>query len=413
MKILFVNPTKLIKRPVKELMILLKDRGYDVRLLKPGSSYKTVNIGGGSEQPLPGIGFFKQVRNDLRWADVIHMWVPYYLTNLYIILVKKIFFPKKKLILTMDTLPGVSFSMGKMDFLFKVYNKLFGWLIFKTPDAITLYGESLRPFALKAGVPEDKIKILSTGVFIPIKNDGKGSVVSLLMNADAKFERVKGRILYAGLMVKRKGISKIMNISKLLPDLKFILIGEGPEKKRYDKYYYESIPFIGRLFCRVVNIGYFRHTLRHRFGGNVHYLGWSNRMKDEYDMADVFLLPSDGEGLPGVVMEAMSRGVPCVASNIPCIPDLIDNGVNGYLCDKDNIEEFAMRIKELTDDEQKRKKFGRAAKKKMNKFDWNKIIKKYEVLYAAGQCMRCGRMLSFNDANNFYWCNHCGKVYEE
>ena len=167
MRILFVNPTKLIKRPVKELMGLLKDKGYEVRLLKPGDSYKTINMGGGSERPLPGLGFFKRVYDDLKWADVIHMWVPYYLTNLWIILMKRLFFPKKKLILTMDTLPGVSFSMGKgMDYLFKIYNKMFGWLIFKTPDVITLYGESLRPFALRAGVPDNKIKILSTGVFI-------------------------------------------------------------------------------------------------------------------------------------------------------------------------------------------------------------------------------------------------------
>ena len=160
-------------------------------------------------------------------------------------------------------------------------------------------------------------------------------------------------VLFAGLMVKRKGIGKILRIAGLLPDITFWLLGDGPLRKRYEK----------------------------RAARNVTFFGWHNDMSLFYKAADVFLLPSDGEGLPGVVMESMSYGIPCVASDIPCVPDLIDDGVNGYLCDKDNIEEFAMRIKELTDDEKKRKRFGKAAQNKMKKFDWNLIVKKYEELY--------------------------------
>jgi GalNAc-alpha-(1->4)-GalNAc-alpha-(1->3)-diNAcBac-PP-undecaprenol alpha-1,4-N-acetyl-D-galactosaminyltransferase len=95
----------------------------------------------------------------------------------------------------------------------------------------------------------------------------------------------------------------------------------------------------------------------------------------------VFLLPAEGEGLPGVVMEAMAYGVPCVASNIPCIPDLIDNGKNGFLCNKDDIDEFSSRITELAGDKRKRVSFSKQAIIKIKKFEWKNVLNEYERLY--------------------------------
>jgi glycosyltransferase involved in cell wall biosynthesis len=94
------------------------------------------------------------------------------------------------------------------------------------------------------------------------------------------------------------------------------------------------------------------------------------------------VLPAEGEGLPGVVMEAMSYGVPCVASNIPCIPDLIDDGKSGYLCDKDNPEEFAARIKEILKSNEKWEILSKEALKKIKTFEWKEVINKYKKMYA-------------------------------
>lgn len=383
-RICYVNPTKLIKRPISEISSRMNDFGYYTSILVPkrlfkkyddslhhtrllGDSsietYSTINFPFiKNEQPIPvtlkfPFSVFKVLKNN----DIIHMWVPYYFTNLKIIAIKKFFYPNTKLILTMDTVPGYSFSMGKgMDNLFKIYDKIFGWLIFKTSDVITLYGESLVPYALKAGIPKEKIRVLSTG--IELKKINKKIINNIKKSVKKEFgisEHTK-IVLFAGLMVQRKGIEKIINIANILKkeNVVFLLAGDGPEKERYIAYA-KKLGLSDKMF----------------------FLGWRKDMQRLYQASDILLLPAEGEGLPGVVMEAMSYGVPCVASNIPCIPDLIKDGTNGYLCDKDNPEEFARKIKLLIHNDSLHKKISKNALLDIRKFDWGIIIKKYNELY--------------------------------
>jgi len=382
-RICYVNPPVLLKRPISEIISQLKVKGCETSLVTPKKlfrriddslhhsklaeksrifTYSTISPPVGSEQPIPVTPvFFINACKALKNNDIIHMWVPYYLTNLKIIFWKKVFYPKKKLILTMDTVPGYSFSMGKFwDNMFKFYNKLFGWLIFKTPNIITLYGKSLVPYAIKAGMPKDKIRVLSTGINSQ-KIDARSAEKN---NSDVRKELGINKntkiILFAGLLVPRKGIDKIIRIASILKkeDVIFLLAGDGPNKKKYEN--------------DAKKLGLDKKIL---------FLGWRKDMHKLYQASNIFLLPAEGEGLPGVVMEAMTYGVPCVASNIPCIPDLIDNGKSGFLCNKDDVNEFAKKIKELLRDNKKRNDFSRASLQKIKSFEWNKVIKKYEEMY--------------------------------
>jgi glycosyltransferase involved in cell wall biosynthesis len=382
-RICFVNPPVLLKRPISEISYNLAKKGYKTSLLIPKKLFKkrdaslhhsrlaeNSNIYTYSiinppfikaEQPIPitpvfCINTIKALKNN----DIIHMWVPYYLTSLKIIFAKKLFFPKKKLILTMDTVPGYSFSMGKFwDAMFRIYNKLFGWLLFRTPDVITLYGKSLLPYALKAGIDKEKIRVIPTGI------DIKKSFVSIESKADIRkklnLPPNTGVVLYAGLLVPRKGIGKIIKVAHKLrkEDVVFLLAGDGPNRKEYENQVKELA-----------------------LEKKVMFLGWRTDMHKLYQASDVLLLPAEGEGLPGVVMEAMAYGVPCVASNIPCIPDLIENNKSGFLCAKDDVAEFAKRIKELLRNKILRERMGSEALKKIKSFEWNKIMPRYEDLYS-------------------------------
>ncbi|HHE36623.1 MAG TPA: glycosyltransferase, partial [Candidatus Woesearchaeota archaeon] len=338
-RICYVNPPVLLKRPVSELINKLSQKGYKTSLLIPKKlfrkrdvslhhsklvekskihTYSTINPPFlSSEQPLPltpmfCINTFRALKNN----DIIHVWVPYYLTSLKIILMKKVFFPKKKLILTMDTVPGYSFSMGKFwDAMFKTYNKLFGWLIFKTPDIITLYGKSMIPYALRAGIPKQKIRVIPTGIELEGKKPSPQTKARIRRKIKKELN-IKPRtkiVLYAGLLIPRKGINKIISIADKLrkEDVVFLLAGDGPKRKEYEK-----------------------QVKKKKLGKKVLFLGWRTDIHKLYQASDTLLLPSEGEGLPGVVMEAMSQGLPSVCSNIPCIPDLIDNNKNGFLCNK-------------------------------------------------------------------------------
>lgn len=81
-----------------------------------------------------------------------------------------------------------------------------------------------------------------------------------------------------------------------------------------------------------------------------------------YDKADIFALPSFAEGLPVVLMEAMSKGIPCVTTSITGIPELVIDGVNGLLVPASDWEGLADRLKRLIDDPALRLRLGTAAR---------------------------------------------------
>jgi glycosyltransferase involved in cell wall biosynthesis len=72
------------------------------------------------------------------------------------------------------------------------------------------------------------------------------------------------------------------------------------------------------------------------------------------------MLPSNYEGLPMVIIEAMSFGKPIVASNVGGISEIVRNGTNGYVVEN-NAETFAIHIKRILEDSDKYNNFARAS----------------------------------------------------
>ena len=89
----------------------------------------------------------------------------------------------------------------------------------------------------------------------------------------------------------------------------------------------------------------------------------------EYQQATVFCLPcrvlenGDRDGLPNVLMEAMSCGLPAVTTDISGIPELISNGVNGLLVSPDDPEALAAALQRLNEDPVLAASLGEQAKK--------------------------------------------------
>ncbi len=77
--------------------------------------------------------------------------------------------------------------------------------------------------------------------------------------------------------------------------------------------------------------------------------------------ADIFLLTSDHEGMPNVVMEAMAAGVPCVVTNVNGVKDLIDHGTNGFISDSDP-QSLARHVLLLAQDPTLRSRMGMRAR---------------------------------------------------
>lgn len=110
--------------------------------------------------------------------------------------------------------------------------------------------------------------------------------------------------------------------------------------------------------------------------------GYKDDVKKQLENTNVLILCSEMEGLPIVLLEAMSMAVPCIASNVGGIPELIDEGVNGFLIEyKDGmIDEFADRILDLYNDNVLQKTIGKNARDKIVGQFSNKHIAAYESL---------------------------------
>ncbi len=99
----------------------------------------------------------------------------------------------------------------------------------------------------------------------------------------------------------------------------------------------------------------------------VQFDGWSSqsRLCSIYEAADIFVLPSFTEGIPVVLMEAMSMQLPCVASRITGIPELIRDGIDGLLVPASNIDALVEAISALMDDSNLRIRLGIAARERI------------------------------------------------
>lgn len=97
---------------------------------------------------------------------------------------------------------------------------------------------------------------------------------------------------------------------------------------------------------------------------------------------DIFLLPSYVEGLPIVLLEAMAASLPIISTPVGAIPELVMEGINGFLIDPGDYNALAERILTLAEDKNLREKMGlNNHKKVMQEYDFRIISKKLAKLY--------------------------------
>lgn len=110
--------------------------------------------------------------------------------------------------------------------------------------------------------------------------------------------------------------------------------------------------------------------------------GYRNDLPQLNAAADMMLLGSFIEGVPGVILEAGLQSTPCVAVNVGGVKEVVDDNVTGVLIDKHVVSEFSKFIIELLNDEHKRKRMGENAKQfVLTHYNEVKNTAKFESLY--------------------------------
>ena len=113
----------------------------------------------------------------------------------------------------------------------------------------------------------------------------------------------------------------------------------------------------------------------------VFFLGFRKDIPRILKIADVFVLSSFREGLSVSMIEAMSSGLPCVASKIRGNIDLIDEGQQGFLVPPGEAEKFAEAIDKILDDSVLRERMSRESKEKAKHFDISEVSKTMLEIY--------------------------------
>lgn len=113
--------------------------------------------------------------------------------------------------------------------------------------------------------------------------------------------------------------------------------------------------------------------------------GRVKNVKDEIEKASLFVLPSNYEGMPNVLLEAMALSLPVITTDsTEAIYSMIENNKNGIIIKKNDRASLTKKIEELLENDEKRISIGEEASKIKEKYNkkviiekWNKSIKKY------------------------------------
>ena len=118
-----------------------------------------------------------------------------------------------------------------------------------------------------------------------------------------------------------------------------VLVGDGPDRGRLERHAHE--------------LGVIKRCL---------FLGYQEDVARFYDAFDVLLLPSINEGTPVSVMESLAAARPVVATRVGGIPDVVRDGVDGFLVDSDDADALAAPLAELAAHPEQRARMGEAGR---------------------------------------------------
>jgi glycosyltransferase involved in cell wall biosynthesis len=113
--------------------------------------------------------------------------------------------------------------------------------------------------------------------------------------------------------------------------------------------------------------------------GIVKYLGTNDDVPSVIAEADCIVLPSYREGLSQVLLEAASMAKPIITTDVPGCREVVEDGVNGYLCEVKNVDALAEKMREmLTLNREEREAMGARGREKVKaEFDEKVVNEKY------------------------------------
>ena len=165
-------------------------------------------------------------------------------------------------------------------------------------------------------------------------------------------------LLYVGRLGAEKEIERIKPVLEAIGDARLALVGDGPNRQALEEHFAGTpTNFVGYLRGRELGAA--------------------------YASADAFIFPSRTETLGLVLLEAMAAGCPVVAARSGGIPDIVTDGVNGYLFDPQDELGAIAATKNLLSQTQERQTLREEARKEASRWGWGPATRQLQRYYQA------------------------------
>ncbi len=191
---------------------------------------------------------------------------------------------------------------------------------------------------VRFGFPPDRVRVVPNAVRVPAE-------VPESARAALAIPRDAGVLMYAGRLVEEKGVQNVIRAMPALPGTTLLVIGRGRHEAAL------------RAEATALGLG-----ARARFLGAItnEALGPYYAAADVVIMAGVFY-----EALGRMLMEASAHGVPVIGTNVGGVPDVIEDGRNGFLLESQEREELCGRIRAILDSPDRAREMGAYGRAKM------------------------------------------------
>ncbi len=164
-------------------------------------------------------------------------------------------------------------------------------------------------------------------------------------------------LLYVGRLSVEKEIERIKPILEGIPEARLALVGDGPHREALEK---------------------------HFIGTNTYFVGYltGTDLASAFASADAFVFPSRTETLGLVLLEAMAAGCPVVAARSGGIPDIVTDGVNGYLFEpkSDDAGAIAATMR-LLEKKEEREAIRQNARQEAERWGWSAATRQLQSFY--------------------------------
>jgi glycosyltransferase involved in cell wall biosynthesis len=203
------------------------------------------------------------------------------------------------------------------------------------------------------GIPEQRIDIIPNGIDVwtfPVRRDFSRARTITMVACLREGKRVDVLITAAARVIAR------------YPDVQFQIVGDGPCRER--------------LIEQAGASGVWPR---------IRFMGHREDVPAILSASDLFVLPSQSEASPNVVLEAMAAALPVVASRVGGIPELVDDGVTGHLVPPGNPDALATALLDLLDHAGRRAAFGRSGRARVEQqYSFDRMVAQFETLYVSG-----------------------------